>query len=157
MEKIKFYIKRENVDSDYIDIESYFKGMKYKSCTGLNNKGKIKNIYIETYSDSDSVNICIPEPDEITREATTITFEFVFIGDDRLSLYELFYNYIKGYKIFYYDTKRQKQTYMVMQEAPTKVEDVNKGSNPYIIYQFQFYNLWGEAKPFFNQLYEKIY
>ena len=31
-----------------IDLESYFVGLRYRSCQGLNTIGKAKNIYTET-------------------------------------------------------------------------------------------------------------
>mgnify|MGYP006976641627 FL=1 len=45
MEDIKFYLKKEGVNEEYVDLESTFKGMKYLQCKGLDDKGKPKNKY----------------------------------------------------------------------------------------------------------------
>lgn len=145
---VKFYMKRDEVDSDYIDLESYFDGMKYSKCEGLEDFGKIKNIYTETYSDSDTLRVHIPT--NITREATTITFTFAFIGDNRQDLYHRFVKHITGHKIRYYDTARMQQAYIVLLNEVKTKEDVYKGKG-YILVDFTFQNLWGECKNLNNE------
>lgn len=141
--KYKFYMKREGVDSDYIDLESYFLGMKYMKCEGLNDKGKVKNRYTETYSDSDTLRVYMP--DVVAREATTITLRFAFLGENNQQIFDLFYNFVKGNKIYYYDTARGKEAYMFLQEAVTVSEDVNKDGTKYIVVDFKFQNMSGEC------------
>lgn len=140
---VKFYIKRES-DTDYTDLESYFNGMKYSKCVGLEDLGKPKNIYTETYADADSLRVHIPE--EVKREATDITFTFIFFGENRKSVYDRFNEFIKGQKLYYYDTARNKKAYMVLIDKTEPKEDIYKGSKTYMSVDYKFQNLWGECK-----------
>lgn len=140
--KVKFYIKRES-DANYTDLESYFNGMKYSKCVGLEDWGKPKNIYTETYADADELRVHIPE--DIKREATKITFTFIFFGENRQDTYNKFNKFIEGKKLLYYDTKRYKYAYMVLVDKTEPKEDIYKGSDPYISVDYSFQNLWGEC------------
>lgn len=144
MKKVLFYMKKE-ADETWINIESTYTGLRYKECKGLEDKGKPKNIYTESYADSDTLRVYMP--DVVLRESTTITFSFVFVGENRKSVYESFFAYVSNGKLYYYDTARKKKAYMILKEALTITEDVYKGSTPYMIVDFKFTNLWGECKP----------
>lgn len=144
MKKVLFYMKKE-ADETWINIESTYTGLRYKECKGLEDKGKPKNIYTESYADSDTLRVYMP--DVVLRESTTITFSFVFVGEDRKSVYEQFFTDVSNGKLYYYDTARKKKAYMILKEAITITEDVYKGSTPYMIADFKFTNLWGECKP----------
>lgn len=143
--KVQFYMKRLGVDEDYIDIEERFKGMRYMKCDGLEDLGKPKNIYTETYADADSLRVYLPS--EVKRAATTITFTFLFLGQDKQKVYDEFNEYIKNNKIYYYDTARKKRVCMVYQNATNPKTDDYKGSQPYIIAEYKFQNIKGEATP----------
>lgn len=141
--KYKFYMKRDGLDSEYVDLESFFDGMRYMSSEGLNDKGKVKNIYTETYSDSDTLRVYMPNV--IAREATTITLRFAFLGENSQQIFDLFYNFVKGNKIYYYDTAREKEAYMFLQEAVKVSEDYRKDGEKYIVVEFKFQNMSGEC------------
>ena len=141
-EDIRFYMQKD--DSDVcIDLEAYFGGLKYSKCKGLTSKGKRKNIYFESYSDSDELRVW--QGETVVREATTIVFTFYFIGDNRQQVYDDFYDYVKNGQIYYWDTKRNKRAYLVLEEAVDPKEDVYQGSTPYLCADFKFQNLWGEC------------
>lgn len=142
---VKFYMKRDGVDSSDVDLESSFQGMKYSKCDGLEDLGKPKNIYTETYADADTLRVHIPQSG-VTREATTITFTFFFFGNNRQDIYDKFNAFVKGNKIYYYDTARQKRAYMVLMDKTAPKEDIYKGSHPYISVDYKFQNLWGECR-----------
>lgn len=141
---VKFYMQKDGEDAK--DLEADFVGLKYSKCTGLLAKGKIKNKYTETYAESDELRI--DEGDDITREATNITFTFFFVGDKRIKTYDAFYNYVKSGKIKYHDTQRKKQAFLSLMEAVEPSEDIWVGSTPYIKADFKFQNLWGECKDY---------
>lgn len=143
--EVQFYMKRLGVDEDYIDIERHFKGMRYMKCDGLEDLGKPKNIYTETYADADSLRVYLPS--EVKRAATTITFTFLFLGYDKQNVYDEFNEFIKNQKIYYYDTARKKRVCMVYQNATNPKTDDYKGSLPHIIAEYKFQNIKGEATP----------
>lgn len=134
----------DGVEQEKINVELRFNGLKYVECKGLEDRGKIKNKYIETYSDSDELRIW--EDDIITRNATTITFKFYVVGDRRRQVFDDFYNYIKQGKISYYDTARKKQALIVLMDEIKPSADKLYGSTPYIEFSATFQNLWGECK-----------
>lgn len=143
-EKIYFYMAKEGENA--ISIEDHFKGLRYVQCDGLLSKGKRTNVYTEKYSDSDTLRVW--QGDEVVREATDITFKFIFVDTEstnRNDTYESFYNYVKNGKITYYDTKRNKEALMILVDAIKVKEDKWKGSTPYIEVDFKFQNLRGEC------------
>ena len=142
MEDIKFYLSSNG--SEWTDIEATYSGMRYLKCTGLEDKGKPKNKYQETFADSDELRVY--EPANVMLEATDITFTFIFAGDSRQSVYERFYNDVKKGKFYYYDTMRYKKAYITLFEHVKPSDDIYKGSTPYIQADFKFKNLWGECK-----------
>lgn len=149
MENVKFYMQKVDANGVLIsgtlkDLEVDFLGMKYSKCEGLLNKGKRKNIHTETYADSDTLRVW--QGEEVTREATTITFTFVFAGDARQSVYDSFYEYVKNGVIAYWDTARMKEARLVLIDALEPSDDIFVGSTPYIKVDFKFQNLWGECK-----------
>ena len=140
---VRFYMKRSGVDDVYIDLEAYFKGMRYSKCDGLETLGKPKNIYTESYSDSDTLRVYIPR--KVTREATTVTITFYFLGEGRHGIYDRFNAFLKGNRIYYYDTARQRLAYLVLMDSTSPKEDVYRGSTPYMAVDYKFQNLWGEC------------
>lgn len=141
-DRIFFYMQREN--DRVFDIESYFKGLRYSKCVGLLDKGKRKNVYTEAYADSDELRVWTGE--DVTREATDITFTFYFIGDIRRAVFERFYKYISQGKVYYWDTKRLKKALLLLVDAVNVSDDMYYGSTPYIEVTIKFQNLWGECK-----------
>lgn len=148
MEKIEFFLLKDEDGAIEINLESHFSGMKYLQCKGLEDKGKPKNKYTETYADSNELRV--HEPEEVFLEATTLTFTFLFVGDDRQSVYDSFFEYIKKGKFYYRDTKRNKRAYITLLDAIKPSEDMYKGSTPYIKADFKFQNIWGECKTYTN-------
>ena len=141
---VQYLFWKEGEETEGVDIEARFEGLLYSKCEGLLTKGKRKDIYEEKYADDDKLRVW--QGEKVTREATTITFTFFFVGENRLHTYQNFYDYVKNGKLYYYDTKRLKKAYMVLKDALEPQEDVYKGSTPYIKATFKFQNLWGECK-----------
>lgn len=125
------------------DLEKDFAGLRYVKCEGLEAKGK-PYIYTEKYADSDELRVYIP--DQINREATTITLSLCFIGEDRRDIYNNFYDYVKKGKFKYWDTVRNKEALLVLTNEVSPKEDSLKGSTPFIEVDFKFQNLYGATK-----------
>lgn len=142
IEDIRFYMQKDGEEA--IDLEATFAGLRYSKCEGLLDKGKRKNVYTETYSDSDTMRVW--QGKTVTREATDITFKFYFVGEDKQDGYDAFYEYVKNGAITYYDTKRKKEALLILVDALKVKEDFWKGDIPYIEVDFKFKNLWGECK-----------
>lgn len=130
---------------DWHDLEndSHFGGVRYRMCEGLEDKGKVKNIVTETYGDSDRVRSFVPT--SVTRDATTIKFTFVFLGESRQADYQYLYDFFKGQRVVYWDTKRKRACVLLLTSQLKPLNDVYKGSTPYIQAEFEFSNLTGES------------
>lgn len=141
----KFYMTRfvGNQWEEPISIEDEFPGMKYISCKGLSDKGKIKNIYTESYAEVEDLRVYMP--DEIVRENTDIEFEFGFEKENRRDVFDRFVDWISGYKIKYWDTCRNREVEMILIDKIEVDEDLLIGSSPYIIVPFKFKNLKGST------------
>lgn len=146
MNDYKIYMQQVNSDNTLgilKDLEKDFPGLKYLKCEGLEAKGK-PYIYTEKYADSDELRVYIP--DQINREATTITLSLCFIGEDRRDTYNNFYDYVKKGKFKYWDTVRNKEALLVLTNEVSPKEDFLKGSTPFIEVDFKFQNLYGATK-----------
>lgn len=141
----KFYMSRliDNNWESPTSLEDYFQGMKYISCKGLSDKGKIKNIYTESYAEVEDLRVYMP--DEIVRENTDIEFEFGFEKENRRDVFDRFVDWVSGYKIRYWDTCRNREVDMVLIDKIEVDEDLLIGSSPYIIVPFKFKNLKGNT------------
>lgn len=154
-EDIKFYIAEQTFNENgvedtpsYISIEDYepFIGIHYLKCTGIEDKGKPKNKYTETFADSGELLVCYDKDNDIYLDATDVVFTFIFVGERRQQSYDNFYNYIKKGKFFYYDTVRRKKILITLMDTVKPSADKYVGNNPYIQADFKFKNLWGESK-----------
>lgn len=142
----KYYMSRY-VDNSWeaeTSLEDYFNGMLYLSCSGLSSKGKPKNIYTESYAETDELRVYLP--DVITRENTDIEFSFAFKGENRRDIYDKFTDWVSGYKIKYWDTCRNRVAEMILQEAIETSDDEIIGSEPYITVKFKFKNIKGTTE-----------
>lgn len=151
MADYKFYMSRwvgNKWEAD-TDLEATFQGMKYVSCEGLSNYGKIKNIYTETYAETDELRVYMPE--NVARENTDIEFVFGFEKENRRDTYDSFVSWISGKKLRYWDTCRNREVEMILVEKVEVDEDYLIGSSPFITVQFTFKNLNGQTKKHITQ------
>lgn len=146
MTDCKFYMSRWKDDTweTEISLEDYFQGLKYVKATGLSDYGKIKNIYTETYAESDALRVYIPETP--ARENTDIEFTFGFEKENRRDVFDNFVEWVSGYKIKYWDTVRNRELEMLLIEKIEVDEDILIGSSPFITVPFKFKNLNGQTK-----------
>lgn len=141
-----YYIQEVDKDSqtligEPIEIENHFKGLLYSKCTGMDDYGKAKNIYTETYADSDKVRTYIPT--EIAREATKAKLTLYFVGKNRQKVYHDFVAFITGKRMCFWDTKRRKRMYFYFQNKSTIGDEEFVGSTPYMQADFELQNIYG--------------
>ena len=142
MDNFEFYIQREGEEP--IAIQENYANIKYKQCKGLENVGKPKNKYTETYADADELRVY--EPETVMRESTDITLTLVFVGRERKAAYRQFLDLVSTGKFYYWDTVRMKKAYLTLIESVSPSEDEYKGNEPYMLADFKFKNLWGYCK-----------
>ena len=140
----KFYMARYENDawSDEQSIEDSFEGLRVATVKGLSDKGKPR-IYTETYAEIDGTDVYIPE--EIKRDSTEIEIEILFMGDGYRNIYDSFVEFITGAKIKYYDTCRNRQLEMVLNDSIEVLDEMLYGGQPFIMASFKFLNLAGHT------------
>ncbi len=151
MAEYKFYIQRadasENGVGPAIDLEEYFRGLKYRSCDGLETVGKVKNLETESYAEADGSRVWHPSDESVgaTCEATTVTLNLVFVGKERRTTLDLFRELAYSGRLLYWDTARLKKACLVLRDEQTTEKDTLKGLE-YVDVKFKFVNVWGRAK-----------
>lgn len=152
IQDVHVYIgKYTNAQWSWTDINNYVLGtgrtLLYRKCAGLEDFGKVKNIYTETYADSDTVRADFP--DEITREATTITLDLVVRRDPSIENGDDDVNTVIGLvsgtlPVVFWDNVRRKMAVMTLVSAVEVKEDNYKGMK-YIELELKFSNLMGHC------------
>lgn len=148
-EVVKFYMQATDAKGIAIagapvkDLEVDFDGLLYSKAKGLNDKGKIKNTYKETYADSDRVRIHFPS--EPKRDTTTVTFTFFFRGANRYKTFDEFVAYVSGGFRAFWDTKRKKRLVFYTPESATVADEKWYGNEPYLSFELKVQNVFGET------------
>lgn len=149
MSEYKFYMqecdKEGNIlaESEPKSLEEHFKGLRYKSCKGLNTIGAA-NVYTESYADSERLRVHVPS--NLTNKATTVTLSLYFVGEDRYKAYDSFNEYLREspYHI-YYDTARKKRFAFFVKEEISPSTSQWYGSTPYIEVSYKLSNIFGRT------------
>ena len=148
-EKYYFYLQEVDKDGKALDdaksVEDDFgDGVRYLKAAGIDVIGKPKNIYTESYAESDKLRTYIPPV--IANEPTTITLSIGFFGDDRHKNRDAFNEYIrKGYHKFW-DTFRKKSFTFFVQDTIEPTEENFFGNNPYIKMDYKLKNIKGKTE-----------
>lgn len=153
----KFYLRGVKKDGTYNeyeqdapkDLEEYFDGLRYIRCTGIDEIGKAKNIYTETYSDADKVRTFIPN--EIKNAETDIELTLCFFGkniDECRAVCDDFTKYIRNGLHRYYDTARNKYFDFYVDDVITPSKENYKVNIPHIEISYKLKNIYGKSKSF---------
>lgn len=149
-EAYHIYMKEEGSNNSYTDLESYFTGLKYSKCVGLNDKGKRKNVYMESYPEENGERVYMDST--VKRDSTDVSLTLFFTGTvaSRQTAYENFCSFIQNKKILYYDSVRLREVCLVLTEPVKPSSEVFVGSEPYTEVTFKFKNIWGESRAHTN-------
>lgn len=144
----KFYLRGVNKDGSFNDdkpkdLEEYFDGLRYIRCTGIDEIGKAKNIYTETYSDADKVRTFIPN--EIRNAETDIELTLCFFGANCRDVCDNFTNYIRNGLHRYYDTARKKYFDFYVEDVITPSKENYKVNIPHIEISYKMKNIYGKS------------
>ena len=148
----KFWNKEANKYDDeakgeIIDIEEHFK-CKYVKFEGLSETGKVKNVYTETYAETEELRVYMP--DEVLYENTELSLTLLFapssnnendVQDNERSFFE----YVSGHKIEYHDTFRNRYVSLLLINKPEVVGEVLYGGSRYREVKYTFKNIYGRS------------
>lgn len=157
----KFYIQRyslkhwnketsqydEEEKGELIDIEEQFK-CKYVKFEGLSETGKVKNIYTETYAETEELRMYIP--DDVLYDNTDMSLTLLFAPDtendsDVQDNERAFFEYVSGHKIEYHDTFRNRYVSLLLLNKPEVVSEVLYGGSRYREVKYTFKNIYGRS------------
>lgn len=133
--------------SSQIDVmEEYDCG--YAKMQGISENGKAKNIYTESYAESDELRIYLP--DELAYENTkcVLTLLFPATGSDRMDVQSnerRFFEAVSGKKIEWYDTFRKRYVTLILIEAPKLTGEKLYGGSRYRQVEYTFQNVYGRS------------
>lgn len=159
--KYKFYIQKygrkywdknksqyvEEAKGELIDIEAQFK-CKYVKFEGLSETGKVKNIYTETYAETEELRMYIP--DEVLYDNTDMSLTLLFSpysenDSDVQDNERAFFEYVSGHKIEYHDTFRNRYVSLLLLNKPEVVSEVLYGGSRYREVKYTFKNIYGRS------------
>lgn len=147
MGKYHYYFRKfvsPGIYEDAVDIEQTFVGSSVLQVTGLDDRGKIKNIYKEEYAEDSRPRIYLP--DKIARETTEVVITVAFSGVNRRDVYHQFTDFISGNIVKYYDSVRGREADLLLSDA-VKIDDEQLiGSTPNFVVSYKFENIDGESK-----------
>ena len=137
----------EEAKCELIDIEEQFK-FKYVKFEGLSETGKVKNIYTETYAETEEIRVYIP--DEVLYENTEMSLTLLFApssanDNDVQDNERAFFEYISGHKIEYHDTFRNRYVSLILLNKPEVVGEVLYGGSRYREVKYTFKNIYGRS------------
>jgi hypothetical protein len=136
------------VGYNIIDIEEEFDGLLYMRAEGMNDIGKSKNVYTETYADSDRLRVYLPNDGVYTNEATKITMHFLVVGDEASMQATIlaFETYVREGIHRYWDTARNLEFDFIVQDEFKVSDEKWHGSLPYVEIQVSLQNLNGKTR-----------
>lgn len=132
---------------ELIDIEEQFK-CKYVRFEGLSETGKVKNIYTETYAETEELRMYIP--DEVLYDNTDMSLTLLFSpysenDSDVQDNERAFFEYVSGHKIEYHDTFRNRYVSLLLLNKPEVVGEVLYGGSRYREVKYTFKNIYGRS------------
>lgn len=143
------YMQRVDIENQpTYDIEEQFSGLLYMRAEGMNDIGKSKNVYTETYADSDRLRVHLPPDGNYTNDATKITMHFLVVGDEALrqATIQAFETYVREGIHRYWDTARNLEFDFIVQDEIKVSDEKWHGSTPYVEIQVQMQNLNGKTR-----------
>ena len=147
--KYKFYLVSTDKygvplsNAEEYSIEDHFDGLKYCKMDGIETIGAAKNIYSESYSDSERLRVHMPK--EVKHKETEVTFTVYFIGENRYKTYDAFNAYIKEGFHRYRDTCRNKYFAFYVSGELKPSEQVWSGGTPYLKMEYKLSNIFGRT------------
>lgn len=144
------YMERVDITDSLgqIDIEEHFSGLLYMKADGMNDIGKSKNVYTETYADSDRLRVHLPPNGNYTNNATKITMHFLVVGSEsaRQTTIKNFRDYVREGIHRYWDDARNLEFDFVVQDEIKVSDEKWHGSTPYVEIQVPMQNLNGKTR-----------
>lgn len=111
--------------------------IRYRRIEGLENAGKVKNLYVESYADSSVQRIDVPS--DITRDSTNVKLDLIILRGNRRqsNAYQSLVDYFSEGITVYWDTQRRRVGLFYYEKATEPSKDTYLGT-PYLEVEFEF-------------------
>ena len=146
---VQFFTGKYNKTNDtftWQQLEQTIGGdeVKYRKCTGLESKGKIKNVYTETYADASVTRVDFPNA--LTFEPTEVVLDIVVKrgATANTTAFDTLVNYFHNGLTVFWDTQRKRCAVLLLTNAVEVKEDTYLGMN-YLECEFKFQNIAGKC------------
>lgn len=147
MAQYKFYIQRYKKGSTSYpkrDIEEYYK-CHYKQFKGFFFDGEIKNSYTEDYAETSGDRVWLPEQTDLAFKSYECKLELLFKKDTCQEDVRKFYEDIRGVKLEYSDTFRNRYLPVILIKQPNVEQEILYGDSPYMLVSFTFNAFKGQS------------
>ena len=124
-------------------LERDFQGLRYSKIDGIEALGAPKNVYSESFADSDRLRVYAPK--EVKHKETTVTLTLYFVGDNRFESLDAFNAYIGSGFHRYWDTARNKWFAFYIKDELKPAESRWYGSTPYLRMEYKLTNIFGRT------------
>lgn len=133
--------------SDLLDLEEHFK-CKYVKAEGIAENGKVRNIYTESYAETEKLRTFVPE--ELVYENTEIALTLLFLPEtkDEMDIQNnerAFFDFVSGRKVEFHDTFRNRYVTLLLINKPEVVGEVLYGGSRYRQVKYTFKNVYGRS------------
>lgn len=125
------------------NLEQDFEGLRYSKIDGIEAIGAPKNVYSESFADSDRLRVYAPK--DVKHRETTVTLTLYFVGENRFKSLDAFNAYIKGGTKRYWDTARNKWFAFYIKDELKPADSQWHGSTPYLKMDYKLVNIFGRT------------
>ena len=125
------------------NLEQDFEGLRYSKIDGIEAIGAPKNVYSESFADSDRLLVYAPK--DVKHRETTVTLTLYFVGENRFKSLDAFNAYIKGGTKRYWDTARNKWFAFYIKDELKPADSQWHGSTPYLKMDYKLVNIFGRT------------
>lgn len=125
------------------NLEQDFDGLRYSKIDGIEAIGAPKNVYSESFADSDRLRVYAPK--DVKHKETTVTLTLYFVGENRFKSLYAFNEYIKAGFHRYHDDARNKCFAFYLKDELKPAESQWHGSTPYLKMDYKLINIFGRT------------
>ena len=125
------------------NLEQDFDGLRYCKIDGIEAIGAPKNVYSESFADSDRLRVYAPK--DVKHKETTVTLTLYFVGENRFKSLYAFNEYIKAGFHRYHDDARNKWFAFYIKDELKPAESQWHGSTPYLKMDYKLINIFGRT------------
>ena len=125
------------------NLEQDFEGLRYSKIDGIEAIGAPKNVYSESFADSDRLRVYAPK--DVKHKETTVTLTLYFVGENRFKSLYAFNEYIKAGFHRYHDDARNKWFAFYIKDELKPADSQWHGSTPYLKMDYKLINIFGRT------------